>query len=392
MKPPTLTVKGRPQSLEAVAYFEGAQGADLKPGLDRIQATFDQKAAELGHGAVPREKKHEETHDRVEVLMPAAEQKASAINARVGNEKPQAFMPAVCLMAAVFMAAGEVELLAPALDVLSVTNPTLQTLTAIGIMCVSCLAFHFAWDSFTSNRFPRVLKIIARLTAGVIAIFLVVWGILRGAQVAFASDLTDNPLGRFLSGHPVLAAVFYVFVTLAVPLVVASAVHFGIHHLRDWWEWKKANANLQALKEAKVNAAKQLETQREQQKQVLKQLAQECAQWKATYQIHHERGRQHGAQKEPLWRVGLKSSVVSILGGALLLAAGPVAAGTAALVGGTTAFVHFWRKRQHPTPEQYYKAHNVQFVPEMRNLSAQPKNPLLEAKSEHSQPKKGLPE
>jgi hypothetical protein len=392
MNSPTLTVKGRPQSLEAVAYFEGAHGIELKPGLDRIQATFDQKAAELGYGSVAREKKHEETHDRADVLMPDAEKKASAINAHIGDERPQAFMPAVCLMAALFMAAGEVELLAPALDVLSVTNPTLQTLTAIGIMCVSCLAFHFAWDSFTSNRFPRVLKIIARLTAGVIAIFLVVWGILRGAQVAFASDLTDNPLGRFLSGHPILAAVFYIFVTLAVPLVVASAMHFGIHHLRDWWEWKKANANLQAMKEVKVNAAKQLETEREQQKQGLKQLAEECAQWKATYQIHHERGRQHGAEKEPLWRVVLKSCVVSIVGGALLLVAGPVAAGTGALVGGIAAFVHFWHKREHPTPEQYYRAHKVQFMPQTRNLSVHPEKPLLEAKSEPSRPKKGLPE
>jgi hypothetical protein len=60
------------------------------------------------------------------------------------------------------------------------------------------------------------------------------------------------------------------------------------------------------------------------------------------------------------------------------------------MAGGIAAFVYFRRKREHPNPEEYYKAHNVQFVPQPRNSSPQPQKPVLEAKSEPTRAKKGL--
>lgn len=391
MKLPKINRKARPQSIEAVAYFEGAHGTELKPGLDRIQATFDQKVAQASHEAVAREKKHEETLERVKAMLPAAETRAANINARIGDEKPQALVPLIALVAALFMAAAEVVLLAPALDVLSITSPIAQYFAAVGIMCVSCLSFHFAWESFTSERFPRIWKAITRIIGLAVAGFLVVWGILRGEQVAFASNLNDNPLGRFLSGHPVLAAGFYVFVTLTVPLVVATATHFGFHHLRDWHEWKAANSLLQNLKQSKVNAEKQLEAEREQHKQALKQLAQECAEWKATYQIHHERGRKHLAIQDPIALVYLKTAGAAILSSLVLCWAPVAVTAGGATVAGIAAFLHFRRKREHPNPEQYYAIQNVRFVPQMRNVSTPPEKPLLEGKSELTRAKKGLP-
>lgn len=389
MKLPKINRKARQQSLEATAYFEGAHGTELKPGVDRIQATFDQKVAQVSHQAVAREKRHEETLDRVNALLPAAEARAACINTRVGDEKPQALVPLLALAAALFMAAAEVVLLAPALDVLSITSPPAQYLAAVGVMCVSCLAFHFAWESFTSDRFPLIWKAITRMIGLGVAGFLVVWGILRGEQVAFASDLNDNPLGRFLAGHPILAAGFYVFVTLAVPLVVATATHFGFHHLREWREWKGANSELQNLKQTRVNAAKQLEAEREQHKQALKQLGQECAEWKATYQIHHDRGRKHLAIQDPIALVYLKTAGAAILTGIIFCWAPVGLIAGSATVAGIAAFLHFRRKREHPTPEQYYAVQNVQFAPSTRTLPTPPEKPLLEAKSEPSRPKKG---
>lgn len=391
MKLPKISRKARPQSLEAVAYFEGAHGTDLKPGLERIQATFDQKVAQLGHEAVAREKKHEETLGQVNAMLPSAEARAANINSLIGDEKPQLLVPLLAILAALFMAAAEVVLLAPALDVLYITSPVAQYFAAVGIMCVSCLAFHFAWESFTSVRFPRIWKATTRGIALGVAGFLVIWGILRGEQVAFASNLNDNPLGRFLSGHPILAAGFYVFVTLAVPLVVATATHFGFHHLRDWREWSSANALLKGLKQSKVNAEKQLETEREQHKQALKQLGQEGAEWKATYQIHHERGRKHLAVQDPITLVYLKTAGAAILASlALCWAPASIVAG-GATVTGIVAFLHFRRKREHPNPEQYYAIQSVQFVPQTRNVPTPPEKPLLEGKSEPTRPKKGLP-
>jgi hypothetical protein len=389
--PASLTRKpSRPQSLEAVAYFEGSHGTELKPGLERCQSIFDEQSAKVSHEAVAREKKHEELLDRVCAMLPGAEAKVAEIKERIGNQKPQFLLPVIALVAASLMALAEVVLLAPALVVLAITDPALQVLAAIGLMFAFTLAYHFAWESFTSDRFPRIWAIITRIVAVLVTVFLIFWGVLRGKQVAFAATLSGNPLGRFLSGHPFLAMAFYVFVTLITPLVFATAMHFSLHHLRDWWALKKANADHDHLQNSRVTAQKALDTEREQHQQALKQLAHECTQWKATYRIHHERGSKHLALKEPMALVYLKAAGVAMLAVGLLFWAPPILPICGAVVGGIATFLYFRHKREHPNPEQYYKVQNIQFAHPIRNVTPPQEPPRLEAKAVPSKPQKGL--
>jgi hypothetical protein len=391
MKLPTLRgKKPRPESLEAHAFFQGAHGVDLKPGLEQVQANFDQEAAKYSHEAVAREKKHETVLERVRAVLPDAEAEADQVNARIGDRKPQVVLPVFVVSCALFMAAGEITILAPAMDVLNITNPFVQVFAATAIMLISCVAYHLAWDSFTSDRFPRILRNIERLIAIGVTIGLISWGIFRGNQVAFAANLNHNPLGQFLSGHPVLASSFYVFVTLITPLVVANAAQFGFHNLRDWWEWKTANAKVDRLKETRVTAQKQLETEREQHQQALKQLASECAQWKASYRIHHERGVKHKALQEPMVLVYLKTAATALIAGALLFWLPLPVTICVALAAGLAAFLHFRRKREHPNAEQYLKTQRVQFAPTIRNVTPPKEPPLIEAEVTPRRRKKGL--
>jgi hypothetical protein len=62
--------------------------------------------------------------------------------------------------------------------------------------------------------------------------------------VAFAASLNQNPLGDFLSGHPILSSIFFVFITLATPVIAATATHYGSHRIQNWWEWKTAKLKL----------------------------------------------------------------------------------------------------------------------------------------------------
>jgi hypothetical protein len=392
MKLPTLSgKKPRPESLEAHAFFQGAHGVDLKPGLERVQANFDQEAAKYSHDAVAREKKHETVLERVRAVLPDAEAKADQVNERIGIGKPQAILPALAVASAFFMAAAESAMLAPALDVLHITNPFVQVFAATAIVLVSCWAFHFAWESFTSDQSPRIWRNISRIVAILVAVALTLWGIFRGSQVAFAANLDHNPLGQFLSGHPVLASAFYIFVTLATPIVVAAAMQYGVHHLRDWWEWKTANAKVERLRETRVTAQKQLETEREQHQQVLKQLAYECAQWKASYRIHHERGARHKAVKQPLAIVFLKAALAAILAGLLLFWAPLPCMVGAVLAAGIAAYLYFQRKREHPGAEDYLKSHKVVFAPNAHESIPSGQAPLvLEASVTTRKKRKGL--
>lgn len=382
--------KRRVESLEAHAYYQGAHMVDPKEGIAQVQATFDQEAAKASHDAVARAKKHEALLDRVRALLPDAQTRAAQVNARIGDRSPQYLLPLIAVTGAAFIAVAEVVLLAPSFDVLGIADPLLQYFTATGFMIACALAFHLAWESITSDRFPKALRIVYRIVALGITLALIFWGIFRGRQVAFASDLNHNPLGGFLAGHPFLASVFYVFVTLMTPLVLASATHYAFHHLRDWWEWKTANAKLNSLNKNRVAAQKALDTEREQQKQVLKKLAYECAQWKATYRLNHERGAKHLAVQEPVGLVYLKSALAALVAGMLLCWAPAVVPIFGSLAAGIAAFLYFRRKREHPNPEEYYKIQRVQFAPVVRNITQPQEPPVIEASTTPSRRKKGL--
>ena len=70
--------------------------------------------------------------------------------------------------------------------------------------------------------------IILAIPAGSVGVLsLTVWGLLRGYQLRFAAVLAGNPLGQFLAAHPFLASVFYIFITLATPMIGATALLFG---------------------------------------------------------------------------------------------------------------------------------------------------------------------
>jgi hypothetical protein len=58
---------------------------------------------------------------------------------------------------------------------------------------------------------------------GVGVLSLTLWGLLRGYQLRFAAVLTGNPLGQLLAEHP-LAAVLCIFITLATPIIGATAL------------------------------------------------------------------------------------------------------------------------------------------------------------------------
>jgi len=52
----------------------------------------------------------------------------------------------------------------------------LSSFTAFGIAAVAGLTFHFVWESFTSEAFPRIWKVTVRFVAAMLAFGLIVWG------------------------------------------------------------------------------------------------------------------------------------------------------------------------------------------------------------------------
>jgi hypothetical protein len=210
---------------------------------------------------------------------------------------------------------------------------------------------------------------------------LIAWGLLRGYQLRFAAVLAGNPLGQFLAAHPLLAAVFYIFITLATPMIGATALLFGWQEVSRARTWRKVRQRFETLRTAEIQLAREVQTEQESLDQFDKRKQSQCLEWRAIFAQFYERGQRNGACKETRWSVLRKS----LLGG---LCATPLAfvlplAWLPALVAipGLAVFVYFNHRRHHPSHERYLKQENTRFAvipdtPQPRELRA-PQQHLL---------------
>jgi hypothetical protein len=361
--------------IEAEAFYQGAHGVEIKSGLEEIQARFDKQGAQLNQRSIEHQKKFETVLDHVKELWTPVEKLCLAVRERIGDRIPPFLLPLLVALAAVFIAIAEVILLAPALDAANITEYPLQVFSAIGVILVGGLAYHFAWETLSSEKFTKLWRWGIRLFAILITPALTCWGILRGMQVAFAAKVMQNPLGDFLSEHPVISAVFFVFITLAVPVMIAAATHYSFHHLRDWWEWKTANSEINRLIRLRVSAQKGLESEKERLVHGLKEIAHECTEWKATYRLNHERGGKHGAIQEPYWMVPLKATLALLVVSAFSWWLPLPVFGIIDWAVWIAAFLYFRRQWHSPSPEEFFELEHVSFAVPARDQSDH--NPLL---------------
>jgi hypothetical protein len=222
-----------------------------------------------------------------------------------------------------------------------------------------------AFDTFGAHTHALNTTITRRALAVVAVVALLGWGVLRGYQVKFAADLNRNPLGTFLGDHPVLASIFFSFVTLAAPLVGAAAFHDTQQRLHSWFTWKRTKQAFEQLHHELRSAEKGLEEERQTRQRRLMELDAQRENWEAIAAQFHDLGRLHGARQQPHWLVLLKATNWS-LGG---LVVGCVLGHFFAplyfvLPFGTwaTAFLFYRRVRINPTLDEYLAQQNTHFA------------------------------
>ena len=363
---PTLMSRlNEERRVECDGFYDGAHGTPIETGIEEIEGKFEQKKANLQRDAVTNQKRLEAEIQHMDDVGPAIERKIKTVEERNGEQQLFIVLPVCVIALAALAIISEALLLAPAMDILNVTNEIAQLFTAFGIAAVAGLTFHFVWESFVSEAFPKIWKVTVRIVAAMLACGLIVWGILRGYQVAFAASLNQNPLGDFLSGHPILSSIFFVFITLATPVIAATATHYGAHRIQAWWELKTAKAKFEALSKRRAAAVKELEAQEKALQLGLKALDEERKQWKSVYSLHHDRGAKHGAKQEPYWIVIAKATFAALFA---LLAAGwfiffispffvlfPVVVWWA-------AFLYYRMQWRTPSRIEFFDLEHVQFV------------------------------
>lgn len=351
--------------VECDGFYDGAHGTPLATGLEEIEGKFDEKKANLQKDAVTSQKRLEAEQQYLDATGPAIERRIRAVEEKNGEQAPAIVLPACVIPIALLATISEALLLAPAMDILNVTTEVTQLFCALGLAAISGLTFHFSWESFSSETLSRISKMTIRIVAAMLAAGLIIWGILRGLQIAFAASLNQNPLGDFLSGHPILSSMFFVFITLATPVIAARATHYGTHQLQAWWEWKTAKKQFDELSKRRAAVVKELEAQEKTLLLGLKALAEEHRQWKSIYSLHHERGRKHGAKQEPYWLVLAKATAAALLAlllvGWLIYFLSPFFI-VVLLVVWWASFLYYRRQWRTPSRAEFFGLEHVQFA------------------------------
>jgi hypothetical protein len=353
------------RDLADFAFYQGAQGMPLDETLREIATSHDQDRAKLEEESVRREKPLEAAVQKLERQQPRIDAAWSELLGRTGYHAP----PVATAYLIAFLGIGalviDAILLGPGLDAVGIADPTVQLIAAFGLAALSSLIFHLAPETFEKNRLTLETRIIWRGLGGFAVVALLGWGVLRGLQVKFSADVNQNPLGRFLGDHPMLAAIFFCFVTLAAPLVGAAAIHHAAPRIYEWLNWKRAKQTHEGLHAALSDAQKKLEAERATLHHQLRQLQARQENWHATASQYHKRGCVHGARQAPHWLVLLKSTAWSLGGIVLGSLLGPLLPPLYfALPAGTwvVAFLYHRHRRFHPTYDQFKQQENTRFA------------------------------
>jgi hypothetical protein len=357
--------KLKPRQLEALAFYLGAHDIDPAPVKEEIEARFAQEASEEKQEPLRALHALEAKLQQVRKERPEAETVWEHIRAELGDTPPPYFQAILMAWCAVFALLLDTLFLAPTMDILNIASPVLQFIAALGFAALCTAYFELTGLLYIGAKgsLPKRLTAIAVGAVGVVS--LSVWGLLRGYQLKFAAGLAGNPLGQFLGEHPMLASVFYIFITLATPAIGAAALLLGWQEASRAQMWRKVREKFEKLRADEIQHAHDVQTEQEHLDNFDERKEHECREWRAIFDQFYKRGQMIGARKETLASVVRKSAIgglcASPLAFFLPFSLLPELIGIPTIVG-TALFAYFNHRRHHPSHDRYLAQENTQFA------------------------------
>jgi hypothetical protein len=184
-------------------------------------------------------------------------------------------------------------------------------------------------------------------------------------QLKFAAGLAENPLAQFLADHPLLTSLFYIFITLATPIIGATALLNAWHEASHAMLWRRVRSRFGELRAAEVETARKVQSAAEELNHFDRRHDAACREWSAIFTQFYERGRLNGARKETLASVVRKSAIGGVVAApmAFLLPFALVPEFIAIpVIVGTALFTFFNHRRHHPSHGRYLGQENTKFA------------------------------
>jgi hypothetical protein len=376
---------GKSYRIESRAFYLGAHGVSRDSALEEIEARLAQETSEEKQEPLRELHTLEAKLQQVRKEKPEAEALWARIRKELGDTQPPYFHAILMACLAVFALTLDTLFLAPTMDILNIADPVFQYLAAAGMAALCTAYFDLTGILYIGAKGSLPKRLMAIAVGGVGIISLAVWGLLRGYQLRFAAGLAGNPLGQFLAEHPALASLFYIFITLATPVIGATALHYGWTEVSCARIWRRVRERFESLRTAETQLARDVLAQQEHLDEFDKRKQAECQEWRAIFNQFYERGLRNGARKETLASVVRKSAIGAVCASPLAFllpfALLPELIGISAVVG-TALFVYFNHRRIHPDHERYLAQEATRFAvipdaPQIRELGTPPQQRLL---------------
>jgi hypothetical protein len=368
MKTSTLNRSKRnakPRRLDALAFYLGAHGVNRESALEEIEARLAQETSEEKEEPLRALHTLEAKLQQVRKEKPEADAHWMRIRKELGDTQPPYFHAILMAIFALFALVLDTLFLAPTMDILNIAHPAFQYLAAAGFAALCTAYFELAALVYIGAKNSRPKRLTAIAAGGAGFFSLIIWGMLRGYQLRFAAVLAGSPLGQFLAEHSTLASVFYIFITLATPIVGATALLFGWQEASRAGIWLRTRKKFEKLRTDEIKYARDVLTEQEHLKNFDKRKQAECLEWRAIFNQFYERGQHNGARMETRSSVVRKSVAGGLLASLLAflfpLALVPEMIGIA-LVAGMGLFVYFDHRRHHPSHERYLGQEATQFA------------------------------
>lgn len=355
---------GKMERLDARAFYLGAHGIDPVSSKQEIEAKLIQDTLEEKEEPLRNLHRLEARLQQVKKERPEAEEVWEKLRELHGDTAPPYFH--ALLMAAFGLCALVVDVLvlAPSMDMIGVADVSFQYVAACGFA-----ALFTAWFELSGLSYARATDAIHKgasvAAGGMAAITLIVWGLLRGHQLQFVAGVEGNPLGGFLRAHPLLAALFFILITLATPMVGAWAFLSAWRDFFNARTWRRVRERFTKLREEDMELPRQIAAEEEQIRHFELRKEAESREWKEIFNHYYDRGQKNGARQEPLYSVLWKTALGALGGTFLVFILPPVSLLGDFLLPVMPAvglFLYFNHRRLHPTPEQFLAREKTRFA------------------------------
>lgn len=356
---------GKPYRLESRAFYLGAHDIDPEPVMQEIEAKMVQEFADEREELLRTLRELEAKKEQVRRERPEAEAVWTRVRKDLGDTPPPSLHALLMVLFACSALAIDTLFLSPSMDILNVALPALQMLAAAGVAMLCTAWFEFSAVLYLRAGKNLAQRAIAVTAAGIGACCLIAWGLLRGFELKFAAALAGNPLGEFLGAHPVLAAIFFIFVTLGTPIIGAMALLNAWNEASQAFLWRTVRKRFEHLRAAEVEVARKVQSAAEALDHFDRRKDAVCREAKAVFNQYYARGRQTGARKETLASVVRKSALGGMLAAPLAffvpLAFVPALVALPLTVG-VGLFTYLNHRRHHPDHDRYLAQENTRFA------------------------------